>query len=103
MSMNARIQSVNFTADQKLVDFIEKRLEKLEQFHDRIIDGEVFLKLDNNHTRQNKIAEIKLKVPGNELIVKKQSKSFEHAADLSADALRRQLKKEKEKRRAIAS
>ncbi len=101
--MNVRVQSVNFTADQKLVTFIQGKLDKLEQYHDRIINGEVFLKLDNNHTRQNKIAEVKIHIPGHELIVKKQCKSFEEATDLSTEALRRQLRKRKEKVRAIAS
>ena len=101
--MNLRVQSVNFTADQKLVDFIEERLEKLNQYYDRIINGEVFLKVDNNHTKQNKIAEIKLHIPGHEFIVKKQCKSFEEATDLSAEALRRQLRKHKGKVKAIAS
>lgn len=101
--MNVRVQSVNFTADQKLVNFIEERLEKLNQYYDRIIDGEVFLKVDNNHTKQNKIAEIKIHIPGHEFIVKKQCKSFEEATDLSAEALRRQLRKHKGKVKAIAS
>ena len=101
--MKVRIQSVNFSADQKLLSFIEKRLSKLEQFYDRIVDSEVYLKVDNNHTKQNKITEIKLNIPGNDLVVKKQCKSFEEATDLSAEALRRQLRKHKEKARALAS
>ena len=101
--MNLRVQSVNFTADQKLVSFIQEKMDKLEQFHSRIINGEVFLKLDNNHTKQNKIAEVKLHIPGQELIVKKQCKSFEEAADLSAEVLKRQLRKHKAKVRAMAS
>ncbi len=95
--MKVRVQSVNFTADQKLVNFIQAKMDKLETFYDRVIDGEVYLKLDNNHTKENKISEIKLNIPGHELIVKKQCKSFEEAAQLSAEALRRQLKKHKEK------
>jgi len=101
--MKVRIQSVNFSADQKLLTFIEKRLSKLEQFYDRIVDSEVYLKVDNNHTKQNKITEIKLNIPGNDLVVKKQCKSFEEATDISAKALRRQLRKHKEKARALAS
>lgn len=101
--MNLRVQSVNFTADQKLVNFIEDRLEKLNQYYDRIINGEVFLKVDNNHTKQNKIAEVKIHIPGHEFVVKKQCKSFEEATDLSAEALRRQLTKHKGKAKAIAS
>jgi len=101
--MKAQIQSVNFKADQKLVNFVEDRLYKLDQFNDRIIDGEVFLKVANNHTRQNKVVEVKINLPGSDVVVKKQAASFEHAMDLSAEALRRRLKKEKEKRRAMAS
>ena len=101
--MIVRVQSVNFTADQKLIAFIQKKLDKLDQFHDRIIDGEVYLKVDNNHQKENKITEIKINIPGIDLVVKKQSRSFEHAADLSAEALKRQLKKYKEKYRAMAS
>jgi putative sigma-54 modulation protein len=101
--MNLRIQAVNFTADQKLLNFIKERLKKLNQYSNRIINGEVFLKVDNNHTRQNKIAEIKIHIPGHEFIVKKHSKSFEEAADLSAEALRRQLRKHKGKTKTETS
>ena len=97
--MKVRVQSVNFDADVKLVNFIQKRMDKLDQYYDRIINGEVYLKVDNNHTKQNKIAEIKVHVPGQEIVVKKQCKSFEHAADMSTDALSRQLKKYKERQR----
>ena len=101
--MTVRVQSVNFTADQKLVNFIQAKMDKLETYFDRVIDGEVFLKLDNNHTKQNKISEIKLNIPGHELVVKKQCKSFEEATQLGADALKRQLSKHKEKVKALAS
>tara|TARA_R110002096_G_scaffold74101_2_gene175750 strand:- start:227 stop:529 length:303 start_codon:yes stop_codon:yes gene_type:complete len=100
--MKVNVQSVNFSADQKLIAHIQKRLDKLEQFHDRIVDGEVFLKVDNNHTKQNKVTEIKLNIPGQDLVVRKQCKSFEEATDLSTDALKRQLKKHKEKSRMMA-
>ncbi len=101
--MKVRVQSVNFTADQKLVNFIQAKMDKLETYFDRVIDGEVFLKVDNNHTKQNKISEIKLNIPAHELVVKKQCKSFEEAAQLGADALKRQLSKHKEKVKALAS
>jgi putative sigma-54 modulation protein len=100
--MKVNVQSVNFSADQKLITHIQRRLDKLERYYDRIVDGEVFLKVDNNHTRQNKITEIKINIPGHDLVVKKQCKSFEEAADLSTEALRRQLKKHKEKTRISA-
>lgn len=99
--MKVQVQSVNFKADQKLVDFIQKRMDKLDQFYDRIIDGEVYLKVDNNHTRENKIVEVRVNVPGNDLMVKKECTSFEEATDLATDALRRQLDKHKAKVRGV--
>lgn len=101
--MDLRVQSVNFTADQKLIDFIQQRLDKLEQYHNRIVNGEVFLKVANTTTRQNKVAEVKIHIPGHDLVVKKQCRSFEEATDQSAEALRRQLRKQKGKERALAS
>lgn len=100
--MKIQVQSVNFSADQKLISHIQKRLDKLEQFHDRIVDGEVFLKVDNNNTKQNKITEIKINIPGHDIVVKKQCRSFEEATDLSTEALSRQLKKHKERSRLTA-
>lgn len=94
--MKVTVQSVNFDADIKLIDFIQKKLDKLDQFYDHIIDGEVFLRLENTRDKENKIAEIKLNIPGNDIVVKKQCKSFEEAADLATDVLKRQLKKHKE-------
>ncbi len=95
--MKLQMHAVRFDADQKLLDFIEKKTEKLETFFDRIVDGEVFLKLEKDDNRENKIVEIKLNVPGQRLFVKEQSKSFEAATDLAVNSLKRQLRKHKEK------
>lgn len=99
--MKVHVQSVNFKADQKLIDFIQARMDKLDLFYDRIVDSEVFLKVDNNHSKENKIVEIRLKVPGNEMVVTKECASFEEACDVAAESLSRQLKKHKEKVRGI--
>lgn len=99
MKVNLKISSVHFDADRKLIEFIQERVDKLSQYYDKIIDGEVILKLDNNHTSENKVAEIKLLVPGSDIFAKKQCKSFEEATDNAVEALRRQLKKHKEKLR----
>jgi putative sigma-54 modulation protein len=101
--MTVTFQSVNFNADVKLIDFIQKKLDKLELFHDHIINGEVFLKIENTSSKENKITEIKLHVPGHEVVVKKQNKSFEAAADMAAEALRRKLLKLKDRPKSIAS
>ena len=94
--MKLQVHSIHFTADQKLIDFIQKKIDKLETFYDRMVDGEVFLRL-NNEGIENKTVEIKLNVPGNNLFAKEQARSFEVAADMATIALRNQLKKFKTK------
>lgn len=98
--MKLQMHSIKFDADHKLLDFIQRRTEKLEKFYDRIIDGEVFLRLEKDDSRANKVVEIKLNIPGDQLFAKNKSKSFEAATDDAVEALRRQLKKHKEKRNA---
>lgn len=95
--MKLQMHAVRFDADQKLLDFIEKKTGKLETIFDRIVDGEVFLKLEKDDNRENKIVEIKLNIPGQRLFVKEQSKSFEAATDLAVNSIKRQLRKYKEK------
>ncbi|HZI25248.1 MAG TPA: ribosome-associated translation inhibitor RaiA [Chryseolinea sp.] len=94
--MKLQVHSIHFNADSKLLTFIQKKLNKLETFYDRMVDGEVFLRL-NNEGIENKTVEIKLRLPGNQLFAIEKAKSFEAATDLAADALRMQLKKFKTK------
>ena len=95
--MQVEVRAVKFSADVQLITFIKDRLKKLEQFHDNIIDSEVFLRVDNNNEFSNKITEIRMNVPGIELFAKKQSRSFEESTDEAIEALRRQLLKRKGK------
>lgn len=88
--------SIHFDADQTLLDFIQQKLNKLDTYFDKIVDGEVFLRLDNN-TINNKIVEVKIFVPGQTLFTNQESTSFENATDAALDVLSRQLKKYKEK------
>jgi putative sigma-54 modulation protein len=95
--MKLQMHSIHFDADKKLLDFIQKKVDKLETFHDRIVNGEVILKIDKDEERENKVIEIKLFIPGNMLFAKEQSKTFEAAADVVVETMKRQLKKYKEK------
>ena len=95
--MDVKVQSVNFTADGKLIDFVNDKVTKLTTFSDSIISSEVFLRLDKSTDKENKIAEVRVFVPGKELFAKKQSKSFEEATDLAIAALKKQVEKHKEK------
>ncbi|RNC92772.1 MAG: ribosome-associated translation inhibitor RaiA [Allomuricauda sp.] len=100
--MKVNAQSVNFVADRKLLDFIQTRMDKLEVFYDKVISSDVYLKVDNTSSKENKIVEIKVHVPRDKFIVKKQCKSFEEAVDSACNSLERQLVKRKEKLRAHA-
>ncbi|MGB0806037.1 MAG: ribosome hibernation-promoting factor, HPF/YfiA family [Salibacteraceae bacterium] len=95
--MKLNIQSIRFDADQKLLDLIQVKADKLEKYFDRIVSGEVFLRLEKSENRENKLVEIKLEVPGNDLFASKKAASFEEAVDEALEALRRQVKKLKEK------
>lgn len=94
--MKLQVHSIHFDADRKLIRFIQKKIDKLETFYDRMVDGEVFLRL-NNEGIANKTVEIRVRVPGNQLFATEKARSFEAATDLATDALRMQLKKFKAK------
>lgn len=100
--MQINVHSIQFKADVKLINFIETRLQKLEQFHDKLIDANVYLKVEKNNERGNKITEIKLNMPGKEVFAKRNAASFEEATDDVVEALRRQIKKTKEKRAMVS-
>ena len=100
--MKVNTQSVNFTADQKLVNFINKRLSKLDVFYDKIISSNVYLKVQKTSSKENKIVEVMVNVPGDDFIVKKQCKTFEEAVDNAASSLERVLLKRKQKLRTHA-
>ena len=97
--MDFKVNTVHFTADKELIEFIHEKVKKLELMYDQIISSEVYLRLDKSDTNENKIAEVKLLIPGNELFAKKQCKSFEEGVDVAVSSLERQLKKRKEKLR----
>src|ERR1700704_7215598 len=99
--MNVNIQALHFEADTKLVSYVEKKLSKLNTFHDRIIKVDVFLKLDNVvHKIKDKIAEIRIQVPRHQLFVKATSKSFEQSFDFAFESIVNQIKRKKEKQAA---
>jgi putative sigma-54 modulation protein len=100
--MKITVQSIRFNADKKLLDFIQRKADKLETFYDHIINGEVYLKLENVEDEANKIAEIKLTLPGNQIFAKEQCKTFEEATDLAIESLRKQIEKHKQKKTIAA-
>ncbi|MGB4293274.1 MAG: ribosome-associated translation inhibitor RaiA [Bacteroidales bacterium] len=99
--MNIKIHSVRFDADKRLIQFVNQKIEKLNHFSEGIVSAEVYLRLDNDQEKENKIAEIKIEYPGGPLFAKKQSKTFEEATDLAVDAIKKQIIKHKEKMKGI--
>ena len=99
--MNIQIHSVRFDADKKLIDFVNQKLGKLTQYSEGIVSAEVYLRLDNDQERENKISEIKLEYPRGPLFARKQSKTFEEATDQAIDAPKKQITKHKAKLKGI--
>lgn len=96
--MNVNIQTVHFDADDKLVDYVSKKVEKLNTFHDQILKVDLFLKLDNVvHSIKDKVVEIKVHVPRHDFFVKASSKSFEESFDNAMDSIVSQIKRKKDK------
>ncbi len=101
MHMNINFQSVNYTADVKLIEFAEKRIQKISQFYVNIVDVYVYTKVENTSDRINKLVELKIGIPGDDVVVKKKAKSFEEAINSAADSAERVLKRRKEKQRQL--
>lgn len=98
--MKVSVHAVNFAVDAKLVSYVQVRMDKLEKYYDKVVSSDVYLKVENTSDKENKIVEIKMNVPGDDFLVKKQCKTFEEAVELSAESLERMLVKRKEKIRA---
>jgi putative sigma-54 modulation protein len=98
--MKLKIDSIHFDADQKLLSYIEKKIEKVGKLYSRITSIEVKLKLENAGQVKDKIVEIVVKVPGDIILTSADDKKFEHAVDKAVDVLRRRVIKHKEKLRA---
>ena len=95
--MNIQINAVGFNADKKLEEYVISKVEKVGKYFDGIVGAEVFLKLENGQSLENKTSEVKLFIPGNDAFAKKTCKSFEEATDEAIEALKKQLEKYKEK------
>jgi putative sigma-54 modulation protein len=95
--MKVFVQSVNFNIDKDLVSFTEKKVSNLEKFNESIINAEVFFKVQKTSDKENKVTEIKINIPGSDLVAKKQNKTFEEGVNLCVESLKKQLLKKKEK------
>ncbi|PCJ81583.1 MAG: ribosomal subunit interface protein [Flavobacteriales bacterium] len=99
--MKVNVHSIHFDADKKLVDYVNKKVNKLDNYFDGIVGGDVYLKLDNSGDKANKITEIKINMPGKELFAKRQNKTFEEAVNSAVEAIRRQVSRYKGKLKTV--
>ena len=99
--MKVLTQSVNFNADKDLIEFVKKKVESLDKFHDKIVDAEIYLKVQQTSEKENKLTELKLNVPSHDFMIKKETKTFEEGISLCVDAMKRQLQKTKDKQREL--
>ena len=97
--MNIKINTMHFDADKKLTDFVENKIDKLQKFETKIVSADVFLTFNKSQSdKENKIAKIKIDLPGTELFAEKGTKSFEESVDSVIEALKKQIMKYKEKK-----
>ncbi len=94
--MKITIQTAGVTPHEPLKERIEKKLAKLETFYDKIVEATVYLKVENASEKSNKTIELLVKVPGDDIVVKKTSASFEESLDESVDTAKKLLIKKKE-------
>jgi putative sigma-54 modulation protein len=99
--MKVSISSLHFKADTKLENFIREKVTKVSGMFDGVIGSDVTLRVDPSSSNENKISEIRMQIPGNDLFAKKQAKTFEEAIDLTIDALKKQITRHKEKVKGI--
>jgi putative sigma-54 modulation protein len=98
--MNISIRSVHFTADEKLLKFTEQKFSKIEKYFNGIVSIDVSLKLENLSQKiKDKVAEVKIKVPGDLIVVTATSKTFEGAVESATRTVKRRIIRYKEKLR----
>lgn len=94
--MKITVNSMGLTPHAPLQEFLDKKLGKLDTFYDKIMSCDVYLKVENSSEKENKTAEVKLNVPGDDIVVKKTSASFEESIDLCYEVAKKLLIKKKE-------
>ena len=95
--MKIEIQSRHFTPDGDLLNFVNKKVNKLLSVDDNLMHADVFLKIEKAESPVNKIAEIRVHASNGGYFAKKQCASFEESTNLTVKAIRKQVLKSKGK------
>jgi len=82
--------------NSNLQKYIDKRLSKLSLYYNRIVSVDLYLNLDNQSSQTNKSVELRVNIPGDDVVVGKKSESFEKSLDMAASTAERMLKRRKE-------
>lgn len=98
--MNVQIRTPDVRIDQQTKDFMYKKLNKLSQFFDRIIDVTALAKEENVNGKDQKVVDIKIIVPGRVVIGSGQGDSFMTAVEKAVHTASRNLRRYKDKLRA---
>lgn len=94
--MKISVQAIGLTPHDPLESHVDKKVSKLSTFYDKIQECKVILKVENSSDKSNKTTELILVVPGDDIVVKKTSASFEESLDQCVDAAKKLLIKKKE-------
>ena len=94
--MEVKIQSVKFDASKQLIEFVEKKMSRLEKFEGNSTGVDVTLKLDKDDEKGNKLALVTLHIPGGDIVSEQRARTFEEAVDLALDAVKRQIEKRRD-------
>ena len=94
--MEIRVKSLKFDADQKLLDYVDKKVSKLSRFSDHLDDVEVTLSLLNEP--DNKEVKIQTRVYGQDLLIERSASTFEDAVSEVVDLMKEKIVRTKEKK-----
>lgn len=95
--MDVKIKTLHFSISEKLEEFTTKKVSKVIAKRDDIVSTDVIMKVIKPESTKNKEVEIRIAIPGNEFFAKKTADTFEEAVDVSLEAVKKQLEKQKVK------
>jgi putative sigma-54 modulation protein len=99
--MNISINAIHFRASSRLISVVKQRVASLKKYNSHMDSVKIFLRLENNHLKKNKLSEIHVHLPGKNLIVRKRSETFEKSTSLAKSVLIKILAKSKQKVKSL--
>ena len=94
--MEIRVKSLKFDADQKLLDYVEKKVSKLSRFCDHLDEVDVTLSLLNEP--DNKEVKLQTRAYGQDLLIERSASTFEDAVTEVVDLMKEKIVRTKEKK-----